>query len=60
MKLKITELDPALKPYESDLQLRMDNYNNTKKALLHKGQKLIDIANGHMYYGFHQTDDGWS
>ena len=59
MKLKITELDPALKPYESDLQLRMDNYNNTKKALLQKGQKLIDIANGHMYYGFHQTDDGW-
>ena len=31
MSLKITEIDSKLLPFEKDLQLRMDNYNNTKK-----------------------------
>ncbi len=59
MKLKILELNPSLQPYEGDIQLRMDNYKRTKDALLKKGQKLIDFANGHTYFGFHRTEEGW-
>ncbi len=59
MKLKILEIDPSLAPYEKDLQLRMDNYKRTKKALLGKGQTLSDLANAHLYFGIHKTPDGW-
>ena len=56
---KITSIDPSLQPFENDLQLRMDNYEQTKKALLKPGQKLTDFANAHLYFGIHQTEDGW-
>ena len=58
-KWKIINLNPQLKDFESDIQLRMDNYERTKKSLLAEGQQLKDFANGHLYYGFHQTKDGW-
>ncbi len=56
---KILEIDPYLKPFESDLNLRMDIYNKTLKSLLGGNESLVDFANGYMYYGFHKTDDGW-
>ena len=59
MKLKITEYDASLKPFQSDLELRMNNLKNTRKKLLKRGQKLKDFANGHKFYGFHRTKDGW-
>ena len=59
MKLKIMEYDPSLKPYRQDLELRMKNYEHTKKKLLKPGQNLADFANGHLFYGFHRTDEGW-
>lgn len=59
MSLKILEYNPCLQAYESDLQLRMRNYENTKKRLLKKGETLKDFANGHMFFGFHLTEDGW-
>ena len=59
MKLKITEYDASLKPFQSDLELRMNNLKNTRKRLLKRGQKLKDFANGHKFYGFHRTKDGW-
>ncbi len=59
MALKIIRNDPSLAPFEADLQLRMDNYHATKKALLSDGKHLRDFANGHLFYGFHPADGGW-
>ncbi len=59
MKLKITQIDPTLQPYQADLELRMANYKRTKRALLRRGQTLSDFANGYLFYGFHQTPEGW-
>ena len=59
MKYKIFDIDPQLKQYETDLNQRMENYKKKKKELLAPGQKLIDFANGHMFFGFHRTNDGW-
>ncbi len=59
MKHKILTLDPYLKPYEKDFDLRMRNYRRTKKRLLAPGQKLVDFANGHLFFGFHKQPDGW-
>ena len=59
MKLRITEIDPNLSPFQSDLELRMQNYQKTKDALLPKGQTLMDFANAHKFFGFHRADNGW-
>lgn len=59
MKYRILEIDKMLKPYEKDINLRMDNYKRTKKALLAKGQTLSDFANGYLYFGIHRTESGW-
>ncbi|MDD6200685.1 MAG: alpha-amylase family glycosyl hydrolase, partial [Firmicutes bacterium] len=59
MKLKITEIDPKLQPYEGDLRLRMENYEHTKERLLKPGQTLSDIANAHLFFGIHRTENGW-
>ena len=55
----IIEKDPYLKPFEKDIKLRMSRYRAKKKQLLNKGEKLIDFANAHKYYGFHRTENGW-
>ena len=59
MKHKIVTLDPILGYFEKDLDLRMRNYRTTKKRILGEGQKLIDFANGHHFFGFHRHEDGW-
>ncbi len=59
MSLKIIQNDPSLAPFEADLQLRMDRHKQTKSALLSKGMKLKDFANGHLFYGFHPVKGGW-
>ena len=59
MSYKIFEYDPALLPYEQDINLRMENYYSTKNRLLSNGQSLTDFANAHEYFGFHKTQDGW-
>ena len=60
MALKIIKNDPSLQPFESDLQLRMDNYKRMKDKLLTDGKELKDFANAHLFYGFHQGKDGWT
>lgn len=57
--LKILEIDPWIKPYEKDLHLRMDRYARIKKALLGTHPDFNTFANGHLYYGFHPSEDGW-
>ena len=59
MKQKILKIDPYLKAFEHDLDLRMENYQKKKNALLKPGQTLSDFANGHLFFGFHKTSDGW-
>ena len=59
MEYKILKIDPLLKPFEDDINLRMDNYKRKKKELLGEAKNLTDFANGYEYFGFHKTDDGW-
>lgn len=58
-KLKILEIDPYLKPFKKDLQLRMDRYSAHKKTLLGQYLKFESFANGHLFYGFHLVKEGW-
>ncbi len=57
--LKILEIDPYLEPFESDLNLRMDNFRQKKQELLGKKRSLANFANGYKYFGFHRTRTGW-
>lgn len=58
-KSRIFEIDPYLKPYEGDLNMRMENYRNKKEQLVGKRGRLSSFANGHKYFGFHRTRGGW-
>ena len=59
MPYKILERDPYLVPYEKDIALRMKNYRRKKRELVGAKGRLLDFANGHEYFGFHKTEDGW-
>ena len=56
---KILEYNPQLKPYEWDIELRMNRYYETKARLLPEGQTLNNFANAHEYFGIHHVDGGW-
>ncbi len=56
---KILEYDPLLLPYRDDLELRRRLFQHKKKELVGQNGRLIDFANGHAYFGFHKTTDGW-
>ncbi|MGX7195349.1 alpha-amylase family glycosyl hydrolase [Enterococcus olivae] len=56
---QIIEVDPFLKPYVSDIQLRNRNYEETKDRLLQNEESLADFANGHHYFGFQKQENGW-
>jgi len=55
MKHKILKIDPYLAPYQGDLDLRMSRYEETCAQL----GDLNEFANGHAYFGFHKTPNGW-
>lgn len=59
MSYKIIDMDPALKPYERDIELRMSSYKKKLNELVGSSGRLSDFANGYMYFGFHRTVDGW-
>lgn len=59
MEHKIFKIDPLLKNYQKDFDLRAENYQRKKAALLAPGQTLADFANGYLFFGFHRTKDGW-
>ena len=59
MDLKIFEYDAGLLPYRRDIEQRMRNFENKKRALVGEGGSLSDFANGHEYFGFHRTKGGW-
>jgi 1,4-alpha-glucan branching enzyme len=56
---KILEIDPWLKPYRRDIALRMDRFSDIRKKMLGSSGDLVSMANGHLYYGIHRTEDGW-
>jgi len=58
-ELKILTIDPWLKPYSADLIHRQERYGDVKKTLLGEGGTFKDFANGHHFFGFHQSHDGW-
>ena len=55
---KVLELNPQLKPFAGDIELRMKLYQSTKEKLVHDG-RLYDFANAHRYFGFHHVQGGW-
>ena len=55
---KVLELNPQLKPFSGDIELRMKLYQSTKEKLVHDG-RLYDFANAHRYFGFHHVQGGW-
>lgn len=57
--LAIFRIDPWVEPFRSDIELRMQRYSEVRAALLKNCDSLADFANGHHYFGFHQTEDGW-
>ena len=59
MALKIFTCDPQLKKYKRDLHLRMEQLDKKLTELLPAGSTLSDFATGHLYFGFHKTEDGW-
>ena len=59
MSLKIFDYDDMLIPFENDIVLRTYNYSRKLNELLGNKQSLLDFSNGHEYFGFHQTKDGW-
>ena len=59
MSYKIFDYDPYLLPFETDINQRMKNYENKLKELVGEGGSLRDFANGHEYFGFHKSEDGW-
>ncbi len=56
--LQILALDPALMPYRSWLERRMQRYEE-KLAEITGGGSLSDFANGNAYFGIHREFDGW-
>ena len=56
---RILELNPQLKPFESDINLRMELYHNTKKRLLAQGGTLKDFAQAHHYFGIIHMNGYW-
>ena len=56
---KILTIDTGLKPFESDINLRMERYQKKRADLLRASNSLTDFANAHEYFGFHKTQDGW-
>ncbi len=59
MALKIFAYDPGLLPFQKDIRRRVRNYQKKREELVGKGGSLRDFANGHEYFGFHRTEDGW-
>ena len=59
MNYKIFEYDPNLLEYRSDIELRMNNYHRKKAELVGDSRTLAEFANGHLFYGFHKTNNGW-
>lgn len=59
VKLNILTLDPQLQSYQSHFEDRIQRYQELKHHIVSQSSSLKNFANGYLYYGFHQTKDGW-
>ncbi|WP_287827590.1 alpha amylase C-terminal domain-containing protein [Bacteroides sp.] len=58
--LPIIQNDPWLKPYESAIVGRHEAVLSKEKDLTNDGAfSLSDFATGYLYFGLHQTKEGW-
>ena len=56
---QITEIDPWLAPHAGDIELRMDRFKEKRRQLVGDALTLESFANGHLFFGFHRTKNGW-
>ncbi len=59
MNKRVYDYDRNLFSYKADFDLRDSRYAEKKAQLLKPGQSLYDFADGYLYFGFHQTPQGW-
>ena len=59
VRYKILSIDPWLKPFYRDIDLRMQRNTEVRRQLIGDGADLASFANGYMYFGFNRTEDGW-
>ena len=57
--LNIIKNDPWLEPYADAINGRHQHVVEKEKELVGK-KTLADFATGHMYFGLHRTDKGWT
>jgi 1,4-alpha-glucan branching enzyme len=58
---EILDVDPLLRPFRHDIELRMQNRERLRARLLRDGhESLSSFANGHMFFGFHRAEGGWT
>lgn len=56
---ELVKIDPYLKPFASHLQKRQQRAKLRELELTDRVCSLADVANGHLYYGLHKTENGW-
>ena len=56
--LNLKQKDAMLEPFFADIKMHLERYKKARFALA-KSKKLSDAINGHLYFGFHKTCDGW-
>ena len=56
---RIFEFNPQLKGFSQDIEMRMHLYRTVRERILGERTSLNDVANAHLYYGFHHADGGW-
>ena len=56
---EIIRIDPWLEPYAGDIELRMDRFKEKRQQIAENAETLAGFANGHLFFGFHRTADGW-
>ena len=57
--LNIIKNDPWLEPYKEAITGRHQHAINKEKELIGK-KTLSDFATGHLYFGMHRTEKGWT
>jgi 1,4-alpha-glucan branching enzyme len=60
LPLPLIQNDPSLKFYERIIQNRLQRTLIKAFDFTHGKKKLSDCFNGHLYYGLHQTETGWT
>ncbi len=58
-KNHILQIDPYLMPFEKDIALRTELFEEKYNELTKDTDSISAFANGHWFFGFHQTNDGW-